>query len=95
MQAALFLVLQWLLREVVLKFLVLTAVFAAVAFFVPKALSYLSPWLGDASLTSAFAGIPSGVWFFLDAFRLDYGVPLMIAAFVARFLIRRLPVIGG
>jgi hypothetical protein len=31
---------------------------------------------------------------FLDFFALGYGVPLMISAYVTRFLIRRLPVIG-
>jgi hypothetical protein len=30
----------------------------------------------------------------LRFFRLDFGVPLIISAYVSRFLIRRLPVIG-
>ena len=47
-----------------------------------------------ANLTSTFTGLDPGVWFFLDFFALGYGVPLMISAYITRFLIRRLPVIG-
>lgn len=87
-------VIGFLVREVIVKFIVFTAVFALVAYLVPKAVGYLSPFLGLGSLTSAFSGLGPGVWFFLDFFNLAFGVPLLISAFVARFLIRRLPVIG-
>lgn len=87
-------VISFLFREVAVKFLVFTAVFALVAFLVPKAVGYLAPFIGTAALTSAFGGLGSGVWYFLDFFNLGFGVPLLISAYVARFLIRRLPVIG-
>lgn len=86
--------LSFLLRDVVVKFVVFSAIFGLVGFLIPKAIQYLGPWLGTASLTNAFAGLPAGVWFFLDFFQLGFGVPLLISAYVARFLIRRLPVIG-
>lgn len=84
----------FLIRDVIVKFIVFTAVFALVAYLVPKAVGYLAPFLGLGSLSSAFSGLPAGVWFFLDFFNLGFGVPLLISAFVSRFLIRRLPVIG-
>lgn len=84
----------FLIREVVVKFVIFTAVFALVAFLVPKAIAYLTPFLGLGSLSSAFGNLAPGIWFFLDFFNLAFGVPLLISAFVARFLIRRLPVIG-
>lgn len=87
-------VIAFLLREIVVKFVIFTAIFALVAFLVPKAVSYLLPFIGTGSLSSAFGGLDSGVWFFLDFFGLSFGVPLLISAWVARFLIRRLPVIG-
>lgn len=86
--------LTFVLREVVVKFFVFTSVFALVAFLVPKAVAFLTPFLGLNGLNSAFSGLGAGVWFFLDAFSLPFGVPLLISAWVARFLIRRLPVIG-
>ncbi len=94
MQAILWPIIVWILREVVLKFVVFTVIFAVVAFFVPYAVNYLGSFASTSALNSAFAGIPAGVWYFLDLFRLDYGAPLVISAYVSRFLIRRLPVIG-
>lgn len=87
-------VVAFLLREVVVKFVIFAAVFALVAFFVPFAVQYLAPYIGVSSLTSSFSGLGSGVWFFVDFLNLGYGLPLVISAAVARFLIRRLPVIG-
>ena len=84
----------WLLREVVVKFLIFTAVFALVAFFVPYAVGYLGKFADASVFSNAFAAIDGSVWFVLKFFKLDYGVPLIISAYVSRFLIRRLPVIG-
>lgn len=87
-------VLTWLIRDVVVKFVVFSAVFALVVFLVPKAVAYLGNFINPGGLTSAFGVVGPGVWFFLDFFQLGYGVPLLISAWVSRFLIRRLPVIG-
>ncbi|MDZ4255489.1 MAG: DUF2523 family protein [Sulfuritalea sp.] len=86
--------LTWVFRDVVVKFLVFAALFALVAFLVPKAVAYLGNFINPGGLTGAFSAIGPGVWFFLDFFQLGYGVPLVISAYVARFLIRRLPFIG-
>lgn len=94
MQALLWPIFTWLLREVIIKFVVFAALFAVVAFLVPYAVGYLGNLVAPGSLTAAFSAIPAGVWYFLDLFRLDYGFPLAISAYVSRFLIRRLPVIG-
>lgn len=84
----------WIFRGVVIKFVVLTGLFGVMAFLVPLVVGYLAPFVGVSSLQSAFGGLGSDVWFFLDFFALGYGVPLLISAYVTRFLIRRLPVIG-
>lgn len=84
----------WIFRGVVVKFLVMTAVFAVMAALIPVAIGLIAPYLGVASLTSAFGGLDSGVWWVLDFFALGYGIPLLLSAAVTRFLIRRLPVIG-
>lgn len=87
-------VVSWIFRELVIKFLVFTALFAVVAFIVPYAVQYLSGFLGQSSLNSAFGAVGPGVWWWLDTFNVTSGVPLLISAYVSRFLIRRLPVIG-
>ena len=84
----------FILRGVVVKFVMLTAVFGLMAFVIPKAIQIVSPALGVTGLSNSFSGLPSGVWWVLDAFSLGYGIPLILSAFIARFLIRRLPVIG-
>jgi hypothetical protein len=84
----------WIFREVVIKFMVLSAVFAIVAVLVPVAISLIGPFVNTATLSNAFAGLPAGIWFFLDFFNLGFGLPLLISAWITRFLIRRLPVIG-
>lgn len=86
--------LSWLLRGVVLKFIVMTVIFAAVEFLVPMVIGFIAPFVSGNSLTSAFGMLPAGVWYFLDFFNLSYGVPLILSAYVSRFLIRRLPVVG-
>jgi hypothetical protein len=84
----------WIFRGVVVKFVILTAVYAVVAVMIPVAISYLTPHIGTGSLTSAFSAVDPSVWFWLDFFQLGFGLPLILSAAVARFLIRRLPFIG-
>jgi len=84
----------WIFRAVVVKFIILTAVFAVMSIVIPAAIAYVSPAISTSSLSSSFSGIDSGVWWLLDFFSLGFGVPLLISAGVTRFLIRRLPVIG-
>jgi hypothetical protein len=38
--------------------------------------------------------IPSSVGFFLDPFELEYGIGIIVTAYIARFLVRRIPIIG-
>lgn len=83
-----------MLRGVVLKFIFMAGLFGVMAVVVPILISYVAPYILPASLTGAFQNQSAAVWFFVDFFSLGYGLPLMISAFVTRFLIRRLPVIG-
>lgn len=84
----------FLLRTGIIKFVILTGVFAVLAIVIPMAINLVAPFVGAQSLTNAFNGLSGGVWFFLDFTALDYGLPLLLSAYIARFLIRRLPVIG-
>lgn len=80
-----------LLRQVIFKFVFFGAVYAAVMLLVP----YLSSLLPSTmNLSSALAGIPASMWYFLDLLAFSQGVPLIVAAYATRFLVRRMPVIG-
>ncbi|NTV93906.1 MAG: DUF2523 domain-containing protein [Thiobacillus sp.] len=89
--SALFSFAGWLFKSAMVKWVFYFALF----FFVTEAIELLTPLLpGASAISSAFAGLPAGVWYFLDLFRLDYGVPACLSAAVVRFIIRRIPVIG-
>jgi hypothetical protein len=47
-----------------------------------------------AALNGAFGGLGSGVWYFLDLCGFSVGAPAIVSAYVMRFIIRRIPVIG-
>ncbi|MGM9516977.1 DUF2523 family protein [Roseateles sp. DB2] len=84
-------ILGWAFRTLVIKFVLFTALYLAVY----ELVSVMASWLPTgASLSSAFAGISAGTWYFLDLFAVSVGVPMMVSAFLTRFIIRRIPVIG-
>lgn len=84
----------YFLHGAVLRFVFLTGLFGVMALLMPILIGYVAPFVLPISLTGAFQNQSAAVWFFVDFFSLGYGLPLMISAFVTRFLIRRLPVIG-
>lgn len=82
-------------RTVVVKFLVFTAIFVVLELFLP----FIFSMIGSAAdvqsgLITSASLIPPSVWFFIDAFRIDIGVPLILTAYATRFVIRRIPFIG-
>ena len=84
----------FIFRTVVIKFLIFTAMFVLLTELIPIVLSMLNFNSIVGNLQSALNYIPPSVWFFLNAFRLDVGVPLILSAYGSRFIIRRLPVVG-
>ena len=85
----------FLLRAVVVKFVTFTALFFVTSEFVALLVErVLRPYDNAGNLTGALNSIPSTVWYFLDAFAIDVGLPMVISALVTRFIVRRIPVIG-
>lgn len=78
-------------RSVIVKF----ATFFALFYIATEFIAYLGPKLpGGAELVQAFSQIPPGMWYFFDLFKLGTGIQLTLAAYVTRFAIRRMPVVG-
>lgn len=83
----------FLLRSVVVKFVTLF-----VLYFITQGLISAMQRAGlfptAASLTAAWGNIPSDIWYFLNLFAIGTGFPLVLSAYVTRFMIRRIPVVG-
>lgn len=86
-------VLGWIFRGVVIKFVILTAIYYVVTWIAEAVLSQLdiSPLTGLQTVVNA---IPEGVLYFMGLFRVDVGLPLILGAMLTAFIIRRLPIIG-
>jgi hypothetical protein len=94
MHGVLFAVVGWIVREVVIKFIVIAAIYAALVVVAPMVVEYAGSFVSASSLDSAWGALPAGLWYFLDWFRVGLGAPVVISAYLARFMIRRVPMIG-
>ncbi len=83
----------WLVRGVVVKFIILSAIYYVVTWIAESVLGQLdiSPLTG---LQTVIDGIPTGVLWFASKLRFDVGLPLILGAMLTKFIIRRLPIIG-
>lgn len=93
MPAILIAAFNWLFHAVVVKFVILSAILAAVSFLVPIVINLVSGYSPD-TIKSALASLSPGLWYFLDLFRFSTGLAIVLSAMATKFLIRRLPVIG-
>lgn len=89
--SALYMALRFVVQSVLVKFVTFFALFFVVSGFI-SLLSNLMP--SATSISPAFSGISSDIWYFLDLFAFSTGLPMILSAFVTRFIIRRIPVIG-
>ena len=81
----------FIFRSVIAKFFVFFALF----FITTEFLSFLVDRLPNGqAMSGALSGIPPSMWYFLDLVHFDVGLPAVISAWVLRFMIRRIPVIG-
>lgn len=86
-------ILTFLLRSVLVKFVVFFGLFFIATEFIDVLVS--SGILPNSSqISGSFSLIPSSVWFFLDLFKFSFGFSVLLSSFVTRFIIRRIPVIG-
>lgn len=86
----------FILRKVVVTVLLSGALLWVVAEFTSVLVSSVLPAGGDltSSLNSTLGAIPASVWYFLDMFAIPYGISVLLSAYVARFIVRRIPGIG-
>lgn len=83
----------WVFRGLVIKFIILSAIYYVVTWIAESVLNQLdiSPLTG---LQTVIDALPDGILFFMGVFRFDVGIPLILGAMLTAFIIRRLPIIG-
>lgn len=89
--SALNVVLGFLVRSILVKFVFFFGLYFVTSEFVPV-LSSLLP--NSNFLSSAFGNIPASMGYFLHMFMVPQGISMILSAYVTRFVIRRIPVIG-
>ncbi|MDP1522838.1 MAG: DUF2523 family protein [Methylotenera sp.] len=94
MQKAFMIVFGWLLRGAQLKFILFTTIAALFTFLLSFVVPEISDFVNTGGLNSAFSSIDTRVWYFINLMNLVSGITLIISAYIARFIIRRLPFIG-
>lgn len=87
----------WLIMNVLRVAVVKFAVFTAVALLISALAVLVFNSLIDIDLFAfgqMIQSLPDGLLYFLTVFQFHVGIPLVLGAYVSRFAIRRLPVIG-
>ena len=49
----------------------------------------------SSTVSSLVMAIPDSIWYFANAFEISAGVGIISTAMVSRFILRRIPFIGG
>lgn len=83
----------WVFRLSIIKFVV----FGALALVLAPLMELLMGLVGSTGLNgipSLISALPADLRFYLGVFRLDVGLPLIVAAVLVKFFIRRLPIVG-
>ncbi len=88
------LVFGWLLRGAQIKFVLFTVIAALFTFLMSFVLPQIVDFISPSGLNAAFSSVDPRIWYFINLFNLTAGLPLIISAYVSRFIIRRLPFVG-
>lgn len=81
-------------KGIVAKFFVFFSLFYITTEFIPVVIDLFIPDNLIPDLNSLFGYLPNSMWYFLNLIEFPLGVSLFISALLARFIIRRLPIIG-
>ncbi|MDH3001579.1 hypothetical protein A1D23_03015 [Chelonobacter oris] len=94
MSKLLSLFLGFIFKKTVPKFLLFFALYFLVAEFTPVILKMMGGAEFFSTVSGIFSSLPEGVSYFLGLFRVELGFYLVFSAYVTRFIIRRIPLMG-
>lgn len=82
----------FIFRTVVIKACVIFAIFFVIESFAPVMKSLLPQTLG---INELFSQLPESFYYYFNLFMIADGIKLVLSAMLSRFIIRRIPLIGG
>ena len=89
--SALTLIAKFFIKGTVIKFVF----FSALPYFVIEMVPYIITFfMGGNYLAGVFDQMPSGILYFLNVIDFKTSFQIVLSAYVARFVVRRLPVVG-
>lgn len=84
----------FLIGGVTIKFVLFLAITLAFSLLFPLVTELLLDAVNTADISSGYSQLSTGAKYYGELFALDFGIPLVFSAYVTRFIIRRLPVVG-
>lgn len=87
----------WLIKTVVIKFVIFTVLFLVISSIVPILLDTIMPDYasdGDGGIEAAWNALPAEMGYYLNLTLVPTGLSMVISAYIARFILRRIPLIG-
>lgn len=84
----------WFLGAGTMKWALFAFLWFAVAQLFAIVLDLLPSWVSADALNANTSAFTPALWFFIDYFKVQDGISLVLGAAVVRFLIRRIPFIG-
>lgn len=85
--------LSWIFRASVIKFVIFTGLLLLLAPLNALIMGLVQS-TGLADIPALFTALPNDIKFYLVLTQAPMGVPLLVAAYLTRFFIRRLPIVG-
>jgi hypothetical protein len=78
----------------VIKWAVLAILWGGVFLLVKMLISFIPSFIDGSTLNASTSFFTPAIWYFFDYLKVSYGLSMVMSAFVARFLVRRIPFIG-
>lgn len=87
-------ILGFIFRKGIAKFFLFFGLYFLVTGFLPIIFEFIGGTNVLRELSNSLSNIPSSVAYFLAPFRMDFAFKVIVTAYITRFLVRRIPLMG-
>lgn len=87
-------IVDFIFSKTIPKFFLFAGLYFAVLEFTPALIGLIGGQSLISNIQTLFNNIPSGALYFLSLFKVATGLKIVLSAYIVRFIIRRIPLIG-